>query len=369
MSQRTLTFPGSPLTGTDLIGDIEEMVAALASNRSGTSRPSDIVAGEIWLDTTTATAQLLKFWDGTDDITLATINATTNAVTFTGTATSGANSNITSLSGLTTPLSVAQGGTGGTTALGTAAYLDAGTAALLDAGTDPGDVVQLNASGQLPAVDASLLTGLSALAKLALVANRVLYVNSAGVPTLLALGAAGTVLQSNGATAAPSFAAPAGGDGEWELVEHTEVTVAVAQVDYTGLNFTLYDYKVVKSPGLTGLLLRIGYGATPTWITGATYKECCAYTAGAAWTFDASQTTRTSFRPGYFPDSASCEALVSAQTTVAQVESRFSVYYSNLPTYGLYAGSVITVTIATAIRVVGTLEVGTDIKLYRRYKS
>ena len=113
MSQRELTFPGSPLTGTDMLGDIQEMVAALASNRSGTSRPSDIQTGEIWLDTTSATAQLLKFWDGTDDITLATINATTNAVVFTGAALAGANSDITSLSGLTTPLSVAQGGTGG----------------------------------------------------------------------------------------------------------------------------------------------------------------------------------------------------------------------------------------------------------------
>lgn len=47
-------------------------------------------------------------------------------------AASGANSDITSLSGLTTPLSVAQGGTGGTTALGTAAYVDIGT--------DPGQI-------------------------------------------------------------------------------------------------------------------------------------------------------------------------------------------------------------------------------------
>lgn len=36
-----------------------------------------------------------------------------------------------------------------------------GTAAALDVGTDAGDIVQLNGSGQLPAVDGSLLTGIS----------------------------------------------------------------------------------------------------------------------------------------------------------------------------------------------------------------
>jgi hypothetical protein len=45
-----------------------------------------------------------------------------------GAAASGANSDITSLSGLTTPLSVAQGGTGGTTALGAAAFQGLGGA-------------------------------------------------------------------------------------------------------------------------------------------------------------------------------------------------------------------------------------------------
>lgn len=133
MSQQVLTFAGSPLSGAAMITALESRLQSLASNRSGTSRPSDIQTGEIWLDTTSATAQLLKFWDGANDITLATINATTNAVAFTGTATSGANSNITSLSGLTTPLSVAQGGTGGNTASAALTALGLKSAALLDA--------------------------------------------------------------------------------------------------------------------------------------------------------------------------------------------------------------------------------------------
>lgn len=64
----------------------------------------------------------------------------------TSVAQKGANSDITSLTGLTTPLSVAQGGTGATAAVNTA-----------------NGVVVLNASAQLPAVSGALLTGLSAV--------------------------------------------------------------------------------------------------------------------------------------------------------------------------------------------------------------
>ena len=38
------------------------------------------VAGQIWLDTTNATNPTLKFFDGTDDISLATIDYSANTV-------------------------------------------------------------------------------------------------------------------------------------------------------------------------------------------------------------------------------------------------------------------------------------------------
>jgi len=73
-------------------------------------------------------------------------------------AASGANSDITSLTGLTTPLSVAQGGTGGTTALGTAAYEDVATGGsgdLLRADGDGSQLTNLPGSGpDGPAFDA-----------------------------------------------------------------------------------------------------------------------------------------------------------------------------------------------------------------------
>jgi hypothetical protein len=61
--------------------DINNVLSAINSSNSGSSRPSSAVAGTIWLDTSgAATAQLLKMYDGAADILLATINTTANTV-------------------------------------------------------------------------------------------------------------------------------------------------------------------------------------------------------------------------------------------------------------------------------------------------
>lgn len=51
---------------------------------SGTSRPAGTQAGQFWFDTTTATAPVIKFYDGTDDISFATVDYTANTITFSG---------------------------------------------------------------------------------------------------------------------------------------------------------------------------------------------------------------------------------------------------------------------------------------------
>jgi len=60
--------------------DINNALSAINSTQSGTSTPSGAVAGTIWLDTTSATTPTLKYYDGADNISLATIDHVGNTV-------------------------------------------------------------------------------------------------------------------------------------------------------------------------------------------------------------------------------------------------------------------------------------------------
>ncbi len=60
--------------------DLNNALSAINSTHSGSSTPSGAVAGTIWLDTTNATNPTLKFYDGSDNISLATIDYTANTV-------------------------------------------------------------------------------------------------------------------------------------------------------------------------------------------------------------------------------------------------------------------------------------------------
>ena len=62
--------------------DLNDALSAINSMQSGTSRPSSAVAGTMWLDTTNATNPIIKFFDGTDDITFATVNYSANTIDF-----------------------------------------------------------------------------------------------------------------------------------------------------------------------------------------------------------------------------------------------------------------------------------------------
>jgi len=62
--------------------DLNNALSAINSMQSGTSRPSGAVAGTMWLDTTSASSPTIKFFDGTDDISFATIDYTANTVNF-----------------------------------------------------------------------------------------------------------------------------------------------------------------------------------------------------------------------------------------------------------------------------------------------
>jgi hypothetical protein len=60
--------------------DLNSALQAINTSQSGTSRPSGAVAGTIWLDTTSPTTPTLKYYDGADDISLATLDHSANTV-------------------------------------------------------------------------------------------------------------------------------------------------------------------------------------------------------------------------------------------------------------------------------------------------
>jgi hypothetical protein len=60
--------------------DLNNALSAIQTTNSGTSRPTGAVSGQLWLDTTSATTPTLKYYDGADDISLATIDHTANTV-------------------------------------------------------------------------------------------------------------------------------------------------------------------------------------------------------------------------------------------------------------------------------------------------
>ena len=66
--------------------DINNVLNSIATLNSGTSAPATQYAGQLWVNTTTATAWVLYIYDGADNIQLATINTSTNTVNFTDSA-------------------------------------------------------------------------------------------------------------------------------------------------------------------------------------------------------------------------------------------------------------------------------------------
>jgi len=64
--------------------DLNNALSAINSMHSGTSRPSGAVAGTLWLDTTNSGSNSLeiKFFDGSDDISFATVNTSANTINF-----------------------------------------------------------------------------------------------------------------------------------------------------------------------------------------------------------------------------------------------------------------------------------------------
>ena len=77
-------------TGTQLGSDLNDWKNAVDTSNSGTGRPSYAGSGMVWLDTTTAASWQYKFYDGTSDISLFTIDSTAQTATISPAIISGA---------------------------------------------------------------------------------------------------------------------------------------------------------------------------------------------------------------------------------------------------------------------------------------
>ena len=60
--------------------ELNTILGAINTLNSGTSAPGSVAAGSLWLDTTNATTPTLKFYDGSDQISLCTFNYSANTV-------------------------------------------------------------------------------------------------------------------------------------------------------------------------------------------------------------------------------------------------------------------------------------------------
>ena len=60
--------------------ELNNILGAINTLNAGSSAPSSIAAGSLWLDTTNATTPTLKFYDGSDQISLCTFNYSANTV-------------------------------------------------------------------------------------------------------------------------------------------------------------------------------------------------------------------------------------------------------------------------------------------------
>jgi hypothetical protein len=60
--------------------ELNDILASINTLNAGSSAPGSIAAGSLWLDTTNATTPTLKFYDGSDQISLCTFNYSANTV-------------------------------------------------------------------------------------------------------------------------------------------------------------------------------------------------------------------------------------------------------------------------------------------------
>lgn len=72
-------------SGSAVRTDLNNALGAIQTTNIGSSAPSALAAGQLWIDNS-ATPWVLKVYDGSDHITVGQINASTNVFLYAGSA-------------------------------------------------------------------------------------------------------------------------------------------------------------------------------------------------------------------------------------------------------------------------------------------
>lgn len=78
MSQVSTVLVPANQSGTDYRTLQNAINLALGSGMKGSSAPGSLVAGQLWIDDSANPSWVIKFYDGTDSITIGTVNVTSN---------------------------------------------------------------------------------------------------------------------------------------------------------------------------------------------------------------------------------------------------------------------------------------------------
>ena len=194
--------------------DLNNALSAINTSNSGTSRPSAAVEGTIWLDTSgAATAQLLKMYDGADDILLGTINFTANTIDWADSASEVSLAGVETLTNktLTSPKINED-----VVVTSTATELNK-----LDGVTST--TAELNILDGVTST-ATELNKLDALSR-----GSILYGNASAATTILTKGTADQVLTSDGTDIAWQDAASGGLDWQSSVVTASTITVVAGR--------------------------------------------------------------------------------------------------------------------------------------------
>ena len=208
--------------------DINNVLSAINSSNSGTSRPSGAVAGTIWLDTSGGvTAHVLKFYDGGADITLGTINTTANTVDWT-------DSSVTITDNSVTLAKMASGTDGNLIS-----YDASGDPVAVATGND-GQVLTSTGAGSPPVFETvTVPDNAITLAKMASGTDgNIISYDASGNPVAVATGSAGQVLTSAGAGAPPTFATAGGGKLLQVVNAHTATNTTSNSTSYADTNLS-----------------------------------------------------------------------------------------------------------------------------------